>query len=250
MGFVGEAPLVSLITLNYNGKRYLKDFFESIRLLTYPNIEIIMVDNCSSDDSVAYVESNYPEVQILPNPENYMYARGNNEGIKIAKGKYFCILNNDVVVDPGFIEPAVQALEENDAVGAAQPKILAMQEKDRLEYAGACGGFIDVFGYPFLRGRLFFTTEKDQGQYDTPVGLFWASGACFFLRKEAVYDVGFFDEDFNLHQEEIDLCWRLRLMGWDIISLPQARIWHYVGGTLDQDSPRKPTGISATIFFY
>ncbi|RMF58068.1 MAG: glycosyltransferase family 2 protein, partial [Calditrichaeota bacterium] len=136
-------------------------------------------------------------------------------------------------------EPIVEAFEKDPALGAAQPKILGMELRDHLEYAGACGGFLDWLGYPFLRGRLFFTTEKDEGQYDQPIGLFWASGACIFLRKQTLEEVGYIDEDFIMHQEEIDLCWRIRLMGWDIKSIPASRVWHHVGGTLDQDSPRK-----------
>ncbi len=239
MEFDEQSPLVSLVTLNFNGLRFLKDLFDSIRQVTYPNLEIIMVDNDSSDESVHFVRENYPEVKIIRNVENLMYAGGNNEGLKVAAGKYICLINNDVDVDPGFIEPIVEAFETRERLGAAQPKILAMQERERLEYAGACGGFIDWLGYPFLRGRIFFTTEMDDGQYDQPVGLFWASGACIFLRKEALEDIGYIDVDFVMHQEEIDLCWRLRLAGWDIQCIPDSRVWHHVGGTLDKDSPRK-----------
>ncbi|NIV15450.1 MAG: glycosyltransferase [Aliifodinibius sp.] len=234
-----EKPLVSVVTLNFDGIRFLKDLFDSLRRCTYPNLEVIMVDNCSQDESVNFVKQNYPEVKIVENSENLMYTGGNNEGLKHAKGKYICLVNNDVDVDPGFIDPIVNAFESNARIGAAQPKILAMQERDRLEYAGACGGYIDWFGYPFLRGRLFFTTEKDEGQYDKPAELFWGSGACLFLRKDTLNEVGHFDEDFVLHQEEIDLCWRIRLAGWSIVSIPQSQIWHHVGGTLDKDSPRK-----------
>lgn len=234
-----QYPKVSLVTLNYNGLRFLKELFDSLRKCTYPNMEVIMVDNCSADESVTFVRENYPEVKLLENPDNYMYARGNNEGLKIADGDYICLLNNDVDVDPGFIEPVVAAFEADKKLGAIQPKILGQQKRDHLEYAGACGGFIDWLGYPFLRGRVFFTIEKDNGQYDDPLDIFWASGACFFIRREILEDVGTIDEDFMLHQEEIDLCWRMHLAGWKIRCIPSSRIWHHVGGTLDQDSPRK-----------
>ena len=232
-------PLVTILTLNYNGKRFLKNLFDSLRSCTYPNLEIIMADNASTDDSVNFVQSEYPEVKILRNAENYMFARGNNEGLKIANGKYICVINNDVEVAPDFVEPVVAAFEANPHLAAAQPKILAMQQRDHLEYSGACGGFIDWFGYPFVRGRLFQDIEKDDGQYDQPCGLFWASGACIFLRKTAIDAVGVFDEDFMMHMEEIDLCWRLRLNGWDIGAFPASKIWHHVGGTLNKDNPRK-----------
>ncbi len=235
----GEYPLVSIVTLNFNGIKFLPDLFTSLRQVTYPNLEIIMVDNFSDDESVRYVARHFPEVKVVRNPENYMYARGNNVGLKVARGKYVCLLNNDTEVEPGFIEPVVAAFEGNPNIAAVQPKILGLQQRDQLEYAGACGGFIDWLGYPFLRGRIFFTTEKDEGQYDDPMGLFWASGACLFLRKSALDAVGGLDEDFVIHMEEIDLCWRLRLAGWEVVSIPQSRVWHFVGGTLDQANPRK-----------
>ncbi len=235
----GRHPLVSIVTLNYNGRRFLPGLFRTLLACTYPNVEIWMVDNHSSDDSVAYVREHFPNVQILENPENYLFARGNNEGLRVVKGKYVCVINNDVEVAPDFIEPIIAAFEQNPRVAAAQPKILALQKRDYLEYSGACGGFIDWLGFPFVRGRIFRTIEKDEGQYDQPTALFWASGACVFFRKSALDDAGGFDEDFKIHMEEIDLCWRLRLRGWEVIAVPAAKIWHHVGGTLNQDSPWK-----------
>jgi GT2 family glycosyltransferase len=234
-----ERALVSIITLNYNGRRFLEDLFDSLRKCTYPNLEIIMVDNCSHDDSVAFVRENYPEVKILQNDKNYLFAGGNNRGLEIASGEYLCVINNDVQVDPGFIEPMVEAFEQHPRMLAGQPKILSMQQRDYFEYAGSAGGFIDWLGYPFVRGRIMFTIEKDTGQYDLPIKLFWASGACIFLRREVLREVGNFDEDFGLHMEEIDLCWRILLAEGEIYSIPRSKIWHYVGGTLDQENPRK-----------
>ncbi len=232
-------PLVSILILNYNGKRFLKNLFDSILQCTYPNLEIVMVDNASEDDSVAFVQTHYPQVKIHQNAENYMFARGNNEGLKVVSGKYVCVMNNDVVVAPDFIEPIVAAFENDARIAAVQPKILAMQMRDHFEYSGAAGGFLDRFGYPFVRGRIFRTIEKDEGQYDQPSRLFWASGACCFLRKSAIDVVGAFDPDFMMHMEEIDLCWRLQLRGWEVMVAPAGKIWHYVGGTLNQDNPRK-----------
>lgn len=234
-----EKPLVSIIIVNFNGESYLQTLFESLAKCSYPNLEIVFVDNCSHDGSINFVERNYPSVKVLKNPENYMFARGNNEGIKIAGGKYICLLNNDTEVDSKFLEPLVDFFENHEEFGAAQPKILDINRKDHLEYAGACGGYLDIFGYPFLQGRIFNVVEVDRGQYDNRVEIFWASGACIFLRKKALEDAGVLDEDFQLHMEEIDLCWRLHLQGWRIASIPQARIWHHGGGTLSQFSPRK-----------
>ncbi|MCB0306630.1 MAG: glycosyltransferase family 2 protein [Calditrichaeota bacterium] len=239
MGKKADTPLVSIITLNYNGKRFLKDLLDSLRRCTYPNLEIILVDNCSTDDSVAFVQAHYPEVKVHQNAENYLYAGGNNEGLKIAAGEYLCLLNNDVTVDPGFVEPLVEMFRRYPRMAAGQPKILAMADPGQLEYAGACGGFLDWFGYPFLRGRIMDTTEADRGQYDQPLKIFWGSGACLFLRRDALRETGLLDADFGLHMEEIDLCWRFHLQGWEVLSIPQSRIWHFGGGTLNQTSPRK-----------
>jgi GT2 family glycosyltransferase len=236
---MNDQPLVSIVIVNYNGIAYLKSLFDSLSKNTYLNLEIIFVDNCSGDESVRFVEQNYPDTKILKNPENYMFARGNNEGIKIATGKYVCLLNNDTETHPNFIEPVVSFLEINENYGAAQPKILDINKKEKLEYAGACGGYLDFFGYPFLRGRLFDHVEIDAGQYDEASQIFWASGACSFFRQDALISSGLFDEDFQLHMEEIDLCWRLQLNGWKIASIPKAKIYHHGGGTLSQFSPQK-----------
>ncbi len=234
-----QQPLVSLITVNYNGLHYLKMLFASLRQLTYSPVEIILVDNASTDGSVEYTRRHFPEVKIVQNPENYMYARGNNEGIRVAQGEILCLINNDVEVDPGFLEPIVEAFQRDPQLAAAQPKILALDNREYFEYAGAAGGFLDRYGYPFLRGRLFFTTEKDEGQYDQPMHIFWASGAALFLRKSVLSQVGYLDEDFTLHMEEIDLCWRIHLHGYHIKCIPDSRIWHKGGGTLSAESPRK-----------
>lgn len=232
-------PLVSLITVNWNGLEYLKMLFSSLRKVSYRPIEIILVDNASTDESVAFTREHFPEVKIVQNDKNYMYARGNNEGIKIARGKILCLINNDVKVDPGFLEPVVQTFLADEAVVACQPKLLDLNSPEQFEYAGAAGGFIDRYGYPFLRGRLFFTIEEDRGQYDSDTNLFWASGACLFLRKVTLEEIGLLDEDFILHMEEIDLCWRIHLAGKQIRYVSASRVWHKGGGTMSADDPRK-----------
>jgi len=234
-----ERPLVSILIVNYNGLRFLQTMLDSLRNCTYSNLEIIFIDNCSTDNSIEFVKKNYPEVKIVENPENYMFARGNNEGIKIANGEIICLLNNDVEVDPGFIEPIIEVFEAHANIGACQSKMLEMTDRSHLEYTGACGGYIDWAGYPFLRGRIMDRTEPDDGQYDEPAPLFWGSGACLFVRKEALEGSGLLDEEFELHMEEIDLCWRLRLAEWGIYSIPASKIWHHGGGTLNYNHPVK-----------
>lgn len=231
--------LVSLITVNWNGLEYLKMLFSSLRKVSYQPIEVILVDNASSDESVTFTREHFPEVKIVQNDKNYMYARGNNEGIKVARGEILCLINNDVKVDPGFLEPVVQTFLSDEEVVACQPKILDLQLPEQFEYAGAAGGFIDRYGYPFLRGRLFFTVEEDRGQYDADINLFWASGACLFLRRNALGQIGLLDEDFILHMEEIDLCWRIHLAGKLIRYVSESLVWHKGGGTMSADDPRK-----------
>ncbi|GAB4331972.1 MAG: glycosyltransferase family 2 protein [Calditrichia bacterium] len=232
-------PLVSLVVVNWNGRHYLEKLFESLRKVTYPAVEIILVDNASQDDSVAFTRENYPEIKVVQLDKNYMFARGNNEGVKAAKGEIIGLVNNDVVVDPGFIEPVVEAFQKYPEAAACQSKILDLNNPTKFEYAGAAGGYIDRFGYPFLRGRLFFTVEEDAGQYDTETALFWSSGACMFIRKSVWQQTGGMDEDFTLHMEEIDLCWRIRLLGYQIRFVPQSRVWHKGGGTMSAEDPRK-----------
>lgn len=232
-------PLVSIITVNYNGRVHLKKLLPSLERCNYRNLEIIVVDNASTDDSLRYVRANFPEIIVIGNSKNQLFAAANNQGLAHARGEFCCLLNNDVEVDEDFVAPIIREFLRNNNLAACQPKILDMRRPERFEYAGAAGGFIDALGYPFLRGRVFFNVERDTGQYDRKVGLFWASGACLFLRKRAVLDVGGFDEAFQLHMEEIDLCWRLRLRGWEIICQPESKIWHLGGGTLAQAHPEK-----------
>jgi GT2 family glycosyltransferase len=234
-----QQPLVSIITVNYNGIDYLDDLYQSLTKVTYPNCELILVDNASADGSVQFVKDNYPEVRIIENPDNYLFARGNNVGIRAAKGEIICLLNNDVKVSPDFLEIIVQEFEENQEMAACQPKVLDLNRPDCFEYAGACGGYLDKFGYPFMRGRLFFTLEDDRGQYDTVQEIFWCTGACFFIRRSVLDSVGFLDEEFGMHMEEIDLCWRMHLNRFKIYCVPAARVWHKGGGTLKTDDPRK-----------
>ncbi len=239
MNQTSHNPLVSFITVNYNGKKYLRDLYDSLGRITYPRTELILVDNASADDSVNFVRENYPRVKIVQNPANYMFARGNNEGIKAATGEIICLINNDVKVDPAFLTVIVNAFNNKPELAACQPKVLDLNQPDHFEYAGAAGGFIDKYGYPFMRGRMFFDLETDQGQYDDNMEIFWSTGACFFIRKSVLDDLGILDEDFQMHMEEIDLCWRLHLHRYHIYCIPAAKVWHQGGGTLSSENPRK-----------
>ncbi len=239
MNLIKDKPLVSIITVNYNGIKYLKTLYESLQNITYSPVELIFVDNASNDGSVEFVKRNYPEVKIIQNSRNYMFAKGNNEGIKIAAGEIICLLNNDVKVDSQFIEPIINSFQRNPEIAACQPKVLDLNNSDKFEYAGAAGGFIDKYGFPFMRGRIFFTLERDSGQYDSNLEIFWSSGACFFIRKSVLDYIGMLDEDFIMHMEEIDLCWRMRLQNWKIFCIPSSKVWHYGGGTLSTDNPQK-----------
>ncbi len=198
-----------------------------------------MVDNGSTDCSVSFVEENYPAVTVINSGGNIGYSAANNLGVGHARGKYVVLLNNDVEVSPGWLEPLVAELESNPAIAACQPKLLHILDRNSFEYAGAAGGFMDYLGYPYLRGRVFSTIETDEGQYDNNVDLFWASGAALVIRKEAFVAIGGLDEDFVHHMEEIDLCWRLHLLGYRLRVRTDSVVYHHAGGTIKPDSYRK-----------
>ncbi|MFQ5823394.1 MAG: glycosyltransferase family 2 protein [bacterium] len=229
-------PLVSVIVLNYNGRKFLEACFRSLVKTSYPNFEIILLDNNSTDDSVFYTKQNYKQVKIIQTDYNGGYSRAYNISFEKANGKYFVLLNNDVKVEPNWLEFLVKAAEADEKIGALQPKILSMIDAGYFEYAGASGGFMDKYGYPYLRGRVFNTIEKDHGQYDDEVEVFWTSGAAMFLRAEALQKSNVLDEDFVHHMEEIDLCWRLHLVGYKLKVIPSAKIYHYAGATIKPDS--------------
>ncbi|MDP6533109.1 MAG: glycosyltransferase family 2 protein [Candidatus Marinimicrobia bacterium] len=233
---MGNQSKISIIVLNYNGLRFLKTCFDSLRMTTYPNVELIMVDNASEDESVAYVNKRYPEVKIIEAGGNIGYSAGNNLGIKHADSEFVLLLNNDVEVTPGWLEPIMEEFQSDESIAAVQPKIRHMINRDEFEYAGASGGFMDIYGFPFLRGRLFYTIEKDTGQYDDNKDLFWASGASIAIRKSVLDETGGLDDDFVHHMEEIDLCWRMLLMGYRLRVRTDSLIYHYAGGTIKPDS--------------
>jgi len=203
---------VAVVILNYNGKHHLQKFLPSV-IANSPGHAIFLADNCSTDDSVDYVKSTFPQIQVIILSKNLGYAEGYNQALKQIHSEYYILLNSDVEVSKEWIDSLLKTMEKNPQVAACQPKILDFLQKDRFEYAGACGGFIDALGYPFCRGRIFNVLEKDETQYNSPLEVFWASGACLFVRAQAFHHANGFDGDFFAHMEEIDLCWRMKNLG-------------------------------------
>ncbi len=234
-----NSPKVAVVILNWNGRKYLEQFLPSVLASSYPNLEIIIGDNASTDESVLFLKANYPQLRIIQNDQNYGFAGGYNRILAQVDADYFILLNSDVEVTENWIYPVVQLMQSESQIAAAQPKILSYNDKKSFEYAGAAGGLIDFLGYPFCRGRIFDTLEKDLGQYDVAKEVFWASGAALFIKKTAWIEIGGFDEDFFAHMEEIDLCWRLKNRGYQIWYCPDAKVYHVGGGTLNAESPFK-----------
>ncbi len=234
-----KLPLVAVVILNWNGKKFLQQYLPSVLASTYTNIKIIVADNASSDDSIKYLQQYYPSIQIITNPTNEGFAKGYNTALKHVTADYFVLLNSDVEVTPNWIEPVISLMENNKNIAACQPKILDEKNKTRFEYAGACGGWIDVFGYPFARGRVLENIEKDDGQYENASPCFWASGAAMFVKADVYNLLGGLDEYFFAHQEEIDLCWRMQRAGYKIYVQPASVVYHVGGGTLPKGNSKK-----------
>ena len=234
-----NTPKVAVVILNWNGVKYLRDFLPFVLASTWPNLEIVVGDNGSSDDSIAFLQQTYPSVSIICNNDNYGFTGGYNRVLAQVQADYYILLNSDVEVQPGWIEPVIALMETDPQIAAAAPKILAYNQKTHFEHAGAAGGFIDKFGYPFCRGRIFYNIEEDRGQYNEPGEIFWATGAAMFVKKKYWDRAGGFDESFFAHMEEIDLCWRLKNMGYKVMYCPQSVVYHVGGGTLNAENPFK-----------
>ena len=232
-------PSVAVVILNWNGKNWLEKFLPSVIASDYSNLQIIVGDNASTDDSVSFLQTNFPQVAILENDENYGFAGGYNHVLARVKADYFVLLNSDVEVPKDWIKPVIELMESDAKIAVAQPKIKSQLNKDDFEYAGASGGFIDIYGFPFCRGRIFDEVEKDSGQYNENIDIFWASGAAFFIKSAAWTEVGGLDADLFAHMEEIDLCWRLKNLGYRILSCSEAEVYHVGGGTLNVENPHK-----------
>ncbi|MDC0231484.1 glycosyltransferase family 2 protein, partial [Aureispira] len=249
-----KLPKVAIVILNYNGMKdsYLEKFLPSVYRSEYPNLELYVVDNNSTDNSVQYLKDqgfNAPTDTLDKLPgcprfliqmkKNYWFAGGYNRALMKIKADYYVLLNSDVEVSPNWIVPIINLMEQDDQIAACQPKIRMYSSRNLFEHAGACGGWIDKWGYPFCRGRVFMDVEEDKGQYDTVEEIFWASGAALFIRAELFHNIGGFDEDYQAHMEEIDLCWRLKRANYKITICPESIVWHVGGGTLPKHSPHK-----------
>jgi GT2 family glycosyltransferase len=232
-------PKIAVVILNWNGKHFLEQFLPSVLSSAYPGYEVIIADNGSSDDSLAFLATHYPALRIIRFDQNMGFAKGYNEALKQVECDYYVLLNSDAEVTKNWLEPMVELLETDASIAACQPKLLSFKNKTLFEYAGAAGGWLDKYGYPFAKGRIFDICEEDHGQYDQTEPIFWASGAALFIRARVFHEVNGFDEFFFAHQEEIDLCWRIQLAGYKIYSCPVSVIYHVGGGTLPRGNSRK-----------
>lgn len=229
---------IAIVILNWNGRSLLEQFLPSV-VNHSEGASVYVADNASTDDSIEYLKTSFPEVQIIQNDSNGGYSKGYNDALSKVDADIYCLLNSDVEVTENWLTPIIEAFKNSEKIGAIQPKILDYKKMSYFEYAGAAGGFIDKFGYPYCRGRIFDTLEEDKGQYDDTLDIFWASGACLFIRKSVFEEVGKLDEDFFAHQEEIDLCWRIQNTGYLIKYIGRSKVYHLGGATLNAMNPKK-----------
>ncbi|RZK42340.1 MAG: glycosyltransferase family 2 protein [Pedobacter sp.] len=230
---------VAVVILNWNGKKLLEKFLPSVVESVYSNLQIIVGDNASTDGSVEYMKENYPSIRIIQNEINYGFAGGYNKILAQVEADYFVLLNSDVEVPKIWIEPVIRLMETDDKIMVAQPKIKWQKQKNQFEYAGAAGGFMDLHGFPFCRGRLFDHVEADHGQYNSSTEIFWASGAALFIKSKGWKEANGLDIDLFAHMEEIDLCWRLKNLGYKVMVCSDAEVYHLGGGTLNANNPYK-----------
>ncbi|MEO5570842.1 MAG: glycosyltransferase family 2 protein [Bacteroidia bacterium] len=229
----------AIVILNWNGKELLKKFLKNVVEHSQHCAHVIIADNASTDDSIKFLKENFPQLRIISFSENYGFAGGYNKALKEVSAEYFILLNSDVEVTARWIEPVIELMDNNPEIVCCQPKIRSCLEKELFEHAGAAGGFIDKYGYPFCRGRMFTTLEKDTGQFNNPTEIFWATGACMFIRSKVFHEMNGFDATFFAHMEEIDLCWRMQHKNYKIYCVPQSVVYHVGGGTLPKNNPRK-----------
>ncbi|MRH99590.1 glycosyltransferase [Kriegella sp. EG-1] len=229
---------IAVVILNWNGKSLLEEYLPSVIKYSEGSF-IYVIDNASEDNSVQFVKENYPSITVIQNTENGGFAKGYNDGLKHIDADIYCLLNSDVEVTANWISPMVKLFEEKKKVAIIQPKILDLRNKEYFEYAGAAGGYIDQLGYPFCRGRVFQSLEKDNGQYDDDREIFWATGACMFIRRTVFEELNGFDEDYFAHQEEVDLCWGAKNLGHVVYYTAQSHVYHLGGSTLSNMNPMK-----------
>ncbi len=237
---MSQAVKTAVVILNWNGKKYLEQFLPPlVKYSQGDDIQIVVADNGSKDDSVSFLKKSYPDIKLLEFDKNYGFTGGYNKALFQLEAEYFVLLNSDIEVTENWLVAPVRLLDSDTKIGAVAPKIKSRHNKNMFEYAGAAGGYIDKFGYPFCRGRILSEIEEDKGQYNRQAEIFWASGAAMFIRADLYKKAGGLDEDFFAHMEEIDLCWRLQNMNYKIVYCPDSEVFHVGGGTLSNDSPHK-----------
>lgn len=229
----------AIVILNWNGRKMLEQYLPSVLEYSCDEATVVVADNASTDDSLTFLNARYPQIQTIVLDQNYGFAEGYNRALKQVEAEYYVLLNSDVEVTPHWLSPLIAYMDSHAEVAACQPKLLSYVNKEKFEYAGASGGYLDRYGYPFCRGRLFDAVETDRGQYDDIAEVLWATGACLFIRSEDYWRVGGLDGRFFAHCEEIDLCWRLNIMGRKVVCLPESKVYHLGGGTLPKGNPMK-----------
>ncbi len=230
---------LAIVILNWNGRHFLEQYLPLLVERSPQWAQVVIADNASTDDSVAWAKTHFPQVQLLINDKNYGFAEGYNKALQQIDAQYFCLLNSDIEVHENWLDSIIDYMDAHPEVGICQPKLLSIFEKEKFEYAGAAGGYIDKYGYPFCRGRIFNHLETDNGQYDDEREIFWATGACMFVRSELYRQLNGLDGDFFAHMEEIDFCWRAKIAGTKIMYYPQSIVYHVGGGTLPKKSSKK-----------
>ena len=230
---------IAIVILNCNGQKLLEQFLPSIVNFSSEEAVIYIADNASTDSSIEFIQKNYPSIKILQNTVNGGYAKGYNDALKFINANIYCLLNSDVEVTKNWLKPIIDVFETEEKTAIVQPKLLDFKDKTRFEYAGAAGGYIDLFGYPYCRGRVFNFLETDKGQFNDTTNIFWASGACLFIRSEVYHQLKGFDEDYFAHQEEIDLCWRTQNNGYQVKYVGKSKVYHVGGATLKETNPHK-----------
>lgn len=236
---MSSLPKVAIVILNWNGQNYLEKFLPSVLATAYDNIEVIVADNGSADGSVSFLEKHFPNVRLICFKINSGFAKGYNRALDQVQADYYAIINSDIEVQQGWLIPIINLLEKDKLNAACQPKLLSYNNEKIFEYAGGAGGWLDSFGYPFARGRVFDICEEDKGQYDTTERVFWVTGAAMVIRSSAFKEMKGFDEYFFAHQEEIDLCWRMQLAGYKLYCCPSSVVYHVGGGTLPRGNSLK-----------
>lgn len=230
---------LAIVILNWNGERMLREYLPSVLQYSKDEAVVYVADNASTDGSLALVKDSFPQCKVIRLDENWGFAEGYNKALKMIDAEYYLLLNSDIEVTPGWLTPMIEFMDNHQEAAACQPKLMSISDRQMFEYAGAAGGYMDKYGYPFCRGRIFDTIEADKGQYDESVSIMWATGAALMIRSRDYWDAGGLDGRFFAHCEEIDLCWRLRIMGRKIYCIPQSKVYHVGGGTLPKANPRK-----------